>query len=181
MIMKTPPHYLIWNWNPSHIPALHPPAVRTATFGSWRMLTLGAEYEGIWALPPDRRRTQPKYAEAPPEETDICAAGCVGPSWGPAHDGPTHKFDTVLHLEGAEEAGPGGGVRWAVWTHEALNSSPLTHARFVSVAQFYSHTSPIDSSTTDCFSCLWNYFFTHNSKQADTHFVTDNWICWPSN
>lgn len=100
-----------------------PPAVRAATFSSWRMLTQGAEYEDTWALSPDRRR--PKRAEAAPEEADICAVTSGEPSWGPAQDDLTHKFDTVLHLDGAKGAGLGGGVQQAVWTHETLNNNPL--------------------------------------------------------
>ncbi|KAF6722307.1 hypothetical protein FQA47_003436 [Oryzias melastigma] len=117
--MKRVPHSSRWAERRSTVVY----AVRAATFSSWRMLTQGAEYEDTWALSPDRRR--PKRAEAAPEEADICAVTSGEPSWGPAQDDLTHKFDTVLHLDGAKGAGLGGGVQQAVWTHETLNNNPL--------------------------------------------------------
>ncbi|KAM6975192.1 voltage-dependent N-type calcium channel subunit alpha-1B isoform 2-T2 [Tautogolabrus adspersus] len=109
-------------------------AVRAATLGSWRMLTLGAEYEDTWAPSPDRSRSPGRQVEEEPpgpEGADICAGDPEGPSWK-AVDTENKKYDAVFHLDGLSRAGRDDGVRQVVRRHETLNSTPWTRgmARF---------------------------------------------------
>ncbi|XP_013878045.1 voltage-dependent N-type calcium channel subunit alpha-1B [Austrofundulus limnaeus] len=107
-------------------------AVRAATFGSWRMLTQGAEYEDAWAPSPDRKRglskpldeENPDPAEGGPDEPHE-------PCWRADHGVPEQKYDTVLQLDGVSRAAARDGVRRVVWKHDTLNGSPLVRmARF---------------------------------------------------
>ncbi|XP_040915486.1 voltage-dependent N-type calcium channel subunit alpha-1B isoform X3 [Toxotes jaculatrix] len=102
-------------------------AVRSATFGSWRMLTLGAEYEDTWAPSPDSRRSPGQRAEGEPgpaEDTDAWAGEPERPLWRAADTHTDHKYDTVLHLDGLSRAGRTDGVRQVVRKHETLNRMP---------------------------------------------------------
>ncbi|MEQ2224018.1 hypothetical protein ILYODFUR_003073 [Ilyodon furcidens] len=110
-------------------------AVRAATFGSWRMLTLGAECEHTWVQSPDRRRGTLKRVEedsTPSEETDACTEKSMEPSWRVVHEDTGQECDTVLTLDGVSRPATRDGVRRAVWKHDTLNDSPLTQrmARF---------------------------------------------------
>ncbi|KAM6902920.1 putative voltage-dependent N-type calcium channel subunit alpha-1B [Xenentodon cancila] len=103
-------------------------AVRAATFGSWRMLTLGAEYEDTWAMSPDRKQGPSKQAKedsGDAEEIEVCAEESEEPSWRAVQEEAGHKYDTVLHLVGVRRAGPQDGVRQAIWKHDMLNNNPL--------------------------------------------------------
>ncbi|MED6276537.1 hypothetical protein CHARACLAT_003976 [Characodon lateralis] len=104
-------------------------AVRAATFGSWRMLTLGAEYEYTWVQSPDRSRGTLKRVEEdsnPSEETDACTEKSMEPSWRVVHEDTGQECDTVLTLDGVSRPATRDGVRRAVWKHDTLNDSPLT-------------------------------------------------------
>ncbi|CAB1448039.1 unnamed protein product [Pleuronectes platessa] len=111
-------------------------AVRSATLGSWRMLTLGAEYEDTWAGSTARvprgedppRQEEPNEPEEPkepnepeepkePEEPEE-------PSWTDVEKSTYSKFDSVLHLDGFNTTGRRDGVDQLIWRHETLNSSP---------------------------------------------------------
>ncbi|XP_028274065.1 voltage-dependent N-type calcium channel subunit alpha-1B isoform X1 [Parambassis ranga] len=109
-------------------------ALRSATFGSWRMLTLGAEYEDTWALTPNKKRNASKKE---PKETDSCAEEEEEeeeeedhePEWRAAD---SEKYNVVMHLDGMSREGKGDGVHQAVRRHDLLNSTPWTErmARF---------------------------------------------------
>lgn len=105
----------------------HPPAVRAATLGSWRMLTLGAEYEDTWRAPsPDKSRGPDQRVEeesGPVEEADSGAEDTEEPSWGAGDTNTFQKYDAVLHLGGLSRAGRRDGVRQMVKKHETLNST----------------------------------------------------------
>ncbi|KAI9518381.1 hypothetical protein NQZ68_037944 [Dissostichus eleginoides] len=100
-------------------------AVRSATLGSWRMLTLGAEYEDTWAVSPDRRSgpglQRAEGEPGPVEGEDPCSGDPEGPVW---RADMVQKYDSVLHLEDQSRAGRGDGVRQIVRKHETLNSTP---------------------------------------------------------
>ncbi|XP_056258885.1 voltage-dependent N-type calcium channel subunit alpha-1B isoform X2 [Seriola aureovittata] len=103
-------------------------AVRSATFGSWRKLTLGAEYEDTWA-PSTDRRCRPGLREqgepGPEEETsDTCSGEPEETSWRAADTNTAQRYDTVLHLDGLSRAGSRDGVRQLVKKHETLNNMP---------------------------------------------------------
>ncbi|CAJ1070821.1 hypothetical protein KUCAC02_009466 [Xyrichtys novacula] len=100
---------------------LYSPAVRAATLGSWRMLTLGAEYEDTWAQSPDRGGTPGWRAEDEPPGLGE-AEDPREPSWKAAET--EQKYDAVLHLDGLSRTGRRDGVRQVVRRHEALNSVP---------------------------------------------------------
>nr|XP_054600899.1 voltage-dependent N-type calcium channel subunit alpha-1B isoform X1 [Nothobranchius furzeri] len=109
-------------------------AVRSAAFGSWRMLTLGADYEDTWAPSFDRKSGGLKPAKEDPElseETDGYTGELLEPTWRAVQE-DTVNYDTVLLLDGGPRAAARDGVRRAVWKHETLNNSPLSHrmARF---------------------------------------------------
>ncbi|XP_047425801.1 voltage-dependent N-type calcium channel subunit alpha-1B isoform X2 [Mugil cephalus] len=101
-------------------------AVRSATYGSWRMLTLGSEYEDTWApapgLSPDKRRSTMKPVSEEPEpeleETESEEA-----SWRSVDKATVQKYDTVLHLDGVSRQGTGDGVRKVVRKHDMLNNT----------------------------------------------------------
>lgn len=103
-----------------------PTAVRSATFGSWRMLTLGSEYEDTWAPSPDKKRQPTQQMEGEPgltEGTDTCSGDQEEPLWKAAHTDTGQKFDTVLHLDGSSRAGRRDGVRHMVKKHQTLNNT----------------------------------------------------------
>lgn len=110
------------------INSFHPTAVRAATLGSWRMLTLGAEYEDTWAPSPDRTRRPSQQAEeeeaGPAEGADTCAGDPEEPSWRAVDSDTEQRYDTVLHLDGLSRAGRRDGVRQLVRKHDTLNSTP---------------------------------------------------------
>ncbi|XP_078126806.1 voltage-dependent N-type calcium channel subunit alpha-1B isoform X1 [Sander vitreus] len=102
-------------------------AVRAATLGSWRMLTLGAEYEDTWARSPDRRDRPSQQVEeeaGPVEGADTGAGDPEGPSWRAGDTDTVQKYDTVLHLDVQSRAGRRDGVRQIFRKHETLNSTP---------------------------------------------------------
>lgn len=105
----------------------NPPAVRAATFGSWRMLTQGVEYEDTWAPTPDRKRDLSKAVEEDPDPAEEAGDGAGEPTWSAVHGATEQKYDTVLHLDGVTRAAARDGVRRAVWRHDTLNESPLIH------------------------------------------------------
>ncbi|KAM4528428.1 voltage-dependent N-type calcium channel subunit alpha-1B isoform 3-T3 [Odontesthes bonariensis] len=110
-------------------------AVRSATFGSWRMLTLGSEYEDTWAPSPDQRRGPSKRAgqdAGPDQETRASVGEPEDPSWKAVQENIQQKYDTVMHLDGGRRSAARDGVRQAVWKHDTLNSNPLSRrmARF---------------------------------------------------
>ncbi|XP_035464086.2 voltage-dependent N-type calcium channel subunit alpha-1B isoform X2 [Scophthalmus maximus] len=101
-------------------------AVCSATFASWRLLTLGAGYEDTWAKSPDRKPRTGQRAEEKGEEAEDQEEG--EPSWRSADSNAGHKYDTVVHLDGGRR----GGVHQLVWKHDTLHSIPWPHrmARF---------------------------------------------------
>lgn len=105
-----------------------PPAMRSATLGSWRMLTQGAEYEDTWAPSPERKPCSGQRAEdeklGPAEGTHTCTGDPEEPSWRASDTDTGQKFDTVLHLDGLSRAGRRDGVRHMVKKHQTLNSTP---------------------------------------------------------
>lgn len=102
----------------------HPPAVRAATLGSWRMLTLGAEYEDTWWVPsPDKDRSPGQRAQEEPGPAEETADGGEEPSWRAAHFNTSQRYDTVLHLDGLSRAGRRDGVHHMVQKHERLHST----------------------------------------------------------
>ncbi|CAN9504767.1 unnamed protein product [Ophioblennius macclurei] len=120
-------------------------AVRSATFGSWRMLTLGAEYEDTWAPSPNKRPQQtgrPRLDDEDEEEEEEEEeregeenAGGEGGEGGGAEWKAVHsqqKYEVVLHLDGAGRAGRRDGVRQVIRRHQAHHSNPPTSrmARF---------------------------------------------------
>ncbi|XP_030005055.1 voltage-dependent N-type calcium channel subunit alpha-1B-like [Sphaeramia orbicularis] len=110
-------------------------AMRAATFGSWRMLTLGAEYEDTWAPPPNRKLHHRKQAIIEEEEEEEEEPGSAegrdqGESpWRPVRD--PDGYDTVLRLDGLSRRRR-DGVCQIVRKHEHLNETPWQHrmARF---------------------------------------------------
>lgn len=109
-----------------------PAAVRSATSGYWRMLTLGAEYEDTWCAPSPakshRRRQQLEEEPCPVEEKDTGAGGPQEtPTWRPVHTNPSEKHDAVWHLDDLSTSARGDGVRQMLTKHEALNSTISPH------------------------------------------------------
>ncbi len=105
----------------------HSPAVRAATLGSWRMLTLGAEYEDTWAPSPDKSRRAGQQVEEEPwsaEGSESGAGDTEEPSWKAADTQTVQKYDAVLHLDGLSRAGRSDGLRQIVRRHELLNGTP---------------------------------------------------------
>ncbi len=104
----------------------HSPAVRAATLGSWRMLTLGAEYEDTWAPSPDKSHRPVRQVEDEPWSVE----GSDGTedteevSWRASDTHTGHKYDAVLHLDGLSRVGRRDGVRQIIRRHEMLNSTP---------------------------------------------------------
>ncbi|XP_041815617.1 voltage-dependent N-type calcium channel subunit alpha-1B isoform X1 [Chelmon rostratus] len=110
-------------------------AVRSATLGSWRMLTLGAEYEDTWAPSPNKTRRPSQRVEEKPgfaEGSDTDAGDLEEPSWRSADSDTVQKYDAVLHLDSVSRAGRTDGVRQIIRKHEILSSTPWTNrmARF---------------------------------------------------
>lgn len=104
------------------------PAVRAVTFGSWRMLTQGAEYEDTWAPSHDAKRGLSKAPdEEDPDPAEDGPDHPQEPRWSAVHGVPQQKYDAVLQLDGVSGAAGRDGVRRAVWRHDTLNQSPLTH------------------------------------------------------
>lgn len=107
------------------------PAVRSATLGSWRKLTLGAEYEDTWAPSPDsgdgRGRPPEKRAAAGAagrvEGADASPGGPRAAPWREVDTDTAQKYDSVLHLNGLSRAGRRDGVRRIVLKHEALSGT----------------------------------------------------------
>lgn len=113
-----------YNVSIDKLPAPSLPAVRAATFGSWRMLTLGSEYEDTWALSPNKKHDASKNE---PKEMDSCAEEeeeeYQEPEWRAAD---SEKYNVVMHLDGMSREGKGDGVHQAVRRHNLLNSTPWT-------------------------------------------------------
>ncbi|TNN22892.1 hypothetical protein EYF80_066992 [Liparis tanakae] len=97
------------------------PAVRAATLGSWRRLSLGAEYEDTWTPSPGQRGRplEMHVEEEEEEEEEEEGAGLVGdagdpeegPSWRLDTDGVQQKYDSVLRLDGLSRTGRRDGLR----------------------------------------------------------------------
>lgn len=106
----------------------HLKALRTATLGSWRMLTLGPEYEDTWVSSSDKSRgptdKQVEGEPGPDEKTNTGPGDQVEPSWRAADNDTVQKYDAVLHLDGLSSPGTRGGVREIVKKHELLKSTP---------------------------------------------------------
>ncbi|KAM7393230.1 hypothetical protein PAMA_008060 [Pampus argenteus] len=110
-------------------------ALRSATLGSWRMLTLGAEYDETWSRTHDKKRHLGQQVEEE-GETFISTGDPGEPSWTTAGDaGTRHKFDTVLHLDGQSCAGSRDGVCYIVKNHQTLNSIPWPCSRMARFAE----------------------------------------------
>ncbi|XP_068430296.1 uncharacterized protein [Clinocottus analis] len=113
-------------------------ALRSATLGSWRRLTLGAEYEDTWAPPPNRRG-RPLETRAVEERegaglaggADACARDPEDPPWRADSD-TVQKYDSVLRLDGLSRAGRRDGLLHVVRRHDALSGTqwPRGMARF---------------------------------------------------
>ncbi|KAL6097198.1 cacna1b [Pungitius sinensis] len=109
-------------------------AVRSATLGSWRKLTLGAEYEDTWTPSPDsgdgRGRPREKRADEAAaaggrvQGADVSAGGPVGPPRREVDPDTVQKYDSVYHLNGRSRAGRRDGVRRIVLRHEAVSGTP---------------------------------------------------------
>jgi hypothetical protein len=97
---------------------LTPQAMRSATFGSWRMLTLGTEYSS-WAQSPESLRQRQAVISENAEETDSIN---IDSSWQQM-DVP-QQYDAILHLDERAASGGSRGNHNIIRTHEALNSTP---------------------------------------------------------
>ncbi|XP_041666643.1 voltage-dependent N-type calcium channel subunit alpha-1B isoform X2 [Cheilinus undulatus] len=97
-------------------------AVRAATLGSWRMLTLGLEYQETWAPSPDKSRSPGRRVEEEPPEPEGDDTCTEKTPWKAANT--EHKYDAVLHLDGLSREGRKDGVRQVVRKHETLNNTP---------------------------------------------------------
>ncbi|XP_052381584.1 voltage-dependent N-type calcium channel subunit alpha-1B-like isoform X1 [Oncorhynchus keta] len=93
-------------------------AMRSATFGSWRMLTLGTEYSS-WAQSPESLRQRQAVISENAEETDSID---IDSSWQQM-DVP-QQYDAILHLDERAASGGSRGNHNIIRTHEALNSTP---------------------------------------------------------
>lgn len=109
--------FLQWNVKSSS----PPPAVRSATLGSWRMLTMGAEYEDTWLVPSSARSHSTRHRLQVEEEQEAEEAGpeqeaeTEPPSW--THS-DAQKYDAVLRLDGQSCS---SGVRHMIRRHEEQN------------------------------------------------------------
>lgn len=121
-----------------------PPAVRTATLGTWRMLTLGAEYEDTWSAPSPAKsrgagqRVQVEV-EAQAEAGPVEEAETEALSWRRGDADALQKYDGVLHLDGRSRAGRRDGVRHLVTKHEAQNRTAPRWRKQTSQQCFFSH------------------------------------------
>ncbi|XP_057674670.1 probable voltage-dependent N-type calcium channel subunit alpha-1B isoform X3 [Corythoichthys intestinalis] len=95
-------------------------ALRSATFSSWRMLTLGAEYEDTWALARDQCRPR-QQAKEPPGRTHAATVKQEEPSW--KHCETITNYDTVIHLDGAIEVTTREGLCDLVQKHEMATNT----------------------------------------------------------
>lgn len=103
---------------------LPPPAVRSATLGSWRMLTLGAEYEDTWWAPSpakSRSANQQVQVKVEAEAGPVEEAETEALLWRRGDADALQKYDAVLHLGGRSRAGRRDDVRHLVKKHEAQN------------------------------------------------------------
>lgn len=108
--------------------AFHPPALRAATLGSWRMLTLGPEYEDTWWVPsPDKSgHTGQQVEEEEPEpagETDSGAVDTEESAWKACDSSSFQKYDEALRLDRLSSAERTDGMRQMVKKHEILNNT----------------------------------------------------------
>lgn len=97
-------------------------AVRTATLGSWRMLTLGAEYEDTWLVPTSTRSSSSRRRLQVEEKVEAEETGpkqeveTEPTSWT---QGDARKYDAVLLLNGWQSNS--GGVHHMIRRHEEQN------------------------------------------------------------
>ncbi|XP_019909067.2 voltage-dependent N-type calcium channel subunit alpha-1B isoform X2 [Esox lucius] len=95
-------------------------AMRSATFGTWRMLTLGAEYSS-WARSPESlHQPQPVVCQSSAETTSINSEQ----SWGGQKKDAPLQYDAVLQLHMRAAPAGGGGKHNIIHIHKALNSTP---------------------------------------------------------
>lgn len=98
-----------------------------ATLGSWRTLTLGAEYEDTWWAPsPDKTLRPGQRAEGEPgpvDETGTCAGDTEESSWRAFNTDTSQKYDAVYRLHGLSRAARRDGVRQMIKKHESLNTA----------------------------------------------------------
>lgn len=96
--------------------------MRTATLGSWRMLTLGAEYEDTWLVPATARSSSTRHRlqvgeKVVTEDTKPKQEVETAPTtWT---QGDTRKYDAVLLLNGWQSGS--GGVHHMMKRHEEQN------------------------------------------------------------
>ncbi|XP_057674672.1 probable voltage-dependent N-type calcium channel subunit alpha-1B isoform X5 [Corythoichthys intestinalis] len=113
---RKPPHSSKWAETRSAVVY----ALRSATFSSWRMLTLGAEYEDTWALARDQCRPR-QQAKEPPGRTHAATVKQEEPSW--KHCETITNYDTVIHLDGAIEVTTREGLCDLVQKHEMATNT----------------------------------------------------------
>lgn len=101
--------------------------MRSATFGSWRMLTLGAEYSS-WAQSPESLRQRQAVISENAEEMDSID---IDPSWREQqmNGGLTQQYDAVLQLDERAASGGSCGKRNIIRTHAALNCTPWSKSK----------------------------------------------------
>lgn len=99
---------------------LAPLAVRMATLGSWRMLTLGAEYEDTWLVPARKGHLQEEGKVETKETMSKQEVEKEPTSWAP---GDARKYDAVLLLNGrrSSSCSSSGGVHHMIRRHEEQN------------------------------------------------------------
>ncbi|KAM6984832.1 uncharacterized protein FYW47_018537 [Aplochiton taeniatus] len=101
-------------------------AMRSTTFSTWRMLTLGAEY-GTWAQSPEGLFQSQAVVRDSLEEADSFNES----SWKSGFT-DAQKYDTVLQLDETSVNGRKDDLRQIIEKHETLYSTPWSNrmARF---------------------------------------------------
>ncbi|XP_046901536.1 voltage-dependent P/Q-type calcium channel subunit alpha-1A-like [Hypomesus transpacificus] len=105
-------------------------ALRSTTFNTWRMLTLGAEY-GAWAQSPAGLRRRPAVVCDNDDVTDSCVDH--EQSWRTENMDNTH-YDRVYHLS-EPVASEERGIRRIIRKHDALNNTPWSSNRMARFAE----------------------------------------------
>lgn len=106
-------------------------AVRAATLGSWRMLTLGAEYKDKrWGSSPEdnhhlKQRSEEEEEElATMEQTDTHSGDTKKVhTWKECHFSSVENYDAFLCLQGLSRVGERNGVLQMVKKHGHLNGT----------------------------------------------------------
>lgn len=94
--------------------------MRSTTFSTWRMLTLGAEY-GTWALSPESLGPRNVIVNETSDEMDSCVDVETESTI------PSHEYDTVVQLDPATDARESGSKRSIIHTHESHTISPWSN------------------------------------------------------